>query len=1108
MLFSIPILVEENSEAAARLTSFVVRPLLHAGPVARADKLSRALNRLTSQLQELLTKLGREPRHDALAEWTFHPIFEETTLELRLELNSGSQKCQLFFAGYPALERKLYFTPAAPDLHFEVLPNQTLVERATAVLTQHFRAQEKEGTFHLDTLTAGGKARLTTLEIELDPSTLVKGPAKPKRALLFGSHEKKDGEVELRKTGCRLKYSYPDDLDRAVDREREVAELARLLAGSDRRPIVLVGPRQVGKTAIIHELVWRICAGKPERYGGGRDVWLVSPARLISGMSYLGEWENRVLAIFGHAQAKDKVLYFDDLLGLFTAGVSSASDLNVAQVLKPVLEKRSVRVLAEITREAWQVLRERDRAFADFFHVIPVAETTEAETLHVLTSVTRLLEDSLGGEFSLAVVPLVFDLFRRFGGDAAFPGKAAGFLKRLAVRSGRGKVDACAVLSRFQEQTGLHPAFLGASSGMTRPEILARLREQVVGQDHALDAFADVLVKLKARLNDPRRPLGTFLLLGPTGVGKTQAAKALAKFLFGQDERLVRFDLNEYVDAAAAARLTGTPRQPEGLLTGAIRRQPFSVLLFDEIEKAAPEVFDLLLAVLDEGRLTDALGRVADFTHAIIVLTSNLGAREARSRLGFGAAAGDDLDEVFVGAAEKFFRPEFFNRLDRIIPFRALAPAQLAGIAQRLVHAVFAREGLRRRDCLVEVFPSALTQLVKLGYQPQLGARALKRVVERELAQPLARQLAAAPPGTPTLATFAAHDGQFHLRVEPLRMAPQTVSWATEIEKPGPEEEHRPWVAELAADAQVFLDRIGEALERSAPDSIIVMGRLSPEQERYAAHRGQWLKVERLAKATSHSIQPAARGTEMVSPPKPRALSVKLRRNWSSGSSGFGRKRANVAMRVELHEMRNQEPEAFAASLPTLLREAVWLEALLAQPADEQPIALVFRALSELDQDALACVTRLYRQGIASLLGEADRSAGAVREQDLPPLGSQQIPAPATAIWCQEGPLRRVLPAGESCILVRRADGTLGGILVSLRLAHSAQELRALLAQESEPADGGAVSASLGPVIHSLAASHELTDFRSGLVVPANPSPDQARAFLLSALPLPAELNF
>src|SRR6185295_4517438 len=162
---------------------------------------------------------------------------------------------------------------------------------------------------------------------------------------------------------------------------------------------------------------------------------------------------------------------------------------------------------------------------------------------------------------------------------------------------------------------------------------------------------------------------GVFLLLGPTGVGKTQAAKTLASFLFGGQERFLRFDMNEYVDAGSVSRLTGTFREPEGALTSAVRRQPFSVILFDEIEKAAPEVVDLLLAVLDEGRLSDSLGRVANFTNAVILLSSNLGARDARSRLGFGSAAATG-DAVYVGAAEKFFRPEFYNRLDRVIPFR------------------------------------------------------------------------------------------------------------------------------------------------------------------------------------------------------------------------------------------------------------------------------------------------------------------------------------------------------------------------------------------------------------------------------------------------------
>src|SRR5881394_1422016 len=353
MIFCIPIFVEERP-SGLHPPVFTVRPLFQSEPVQRSERLSRALTKLTNDLHQLLHQLGHEPRHDALAEWTFHPPFEESTLPLRLELASGSELRNFFFAGYAALGRKLYFTPGLPELHFELLPRQSLVERATAVLTRHFRDLEKrDGEVDLDEYAINGRARLTTIEIALNPAALAKKPRKAARALIFGGEEKKDGESELRRTGRALHAQYPDDLERAVGREREVEELARLLAAADRRPILLVGPRKVGKSTIVQELVWQMCARKKERFGGGREVWLVSPMRLISGMSYLGEWESRVLAILEHAQARDKVLYFGDLLGLFTAGVSAASDLNVAQVLKPALEKRRVRVLAEITPESW-----------------------------------------------------------------------------------------------------------------------------------------------------------------------------------------------------------------------------------------------------------------------------------------------------------------------------------------------------------------------------------------------------------------------------------------------------------------------------------------------------------------------------------------------------------------------------------------------------------------------------------------------------------------------------------------------------------------------------------------------------------------------------------
>jgi ATP-dependent Clp protease ATP-binding subunit ClpA len=391
--------------------------------------------------------------------------------------------------------------------------------------------------------------------------------------------------------------------------------------------------------------------------------------------------------------------------------------------MRPWLEKRRVRVIAEITPGSWRVLREKDRAFAELFQVIPVNEPPEHETLRILINVARQLEEAHRCNFSLDVVPAAYELQRRYGGDAAFPGKAARFLKRLAVRFAGGEVNHWQVLNEFHQQSGLQIALLDKAMLMERSAIIGILRQSLAGQDHALNAFADVLLTLKARLNDPHRPLAVLLLLGPTGVGKTQAARALATYLFGSSERLLRFDMNEYVEAGSALRLTGSPRDPEGLLTSAVRRQPFSVVLFDEIEKGAPEVFDLLLGALDEGRLTDSLGRVTDFTQTVILLTSNLGAREARARLGFGAFEDGSEEAIYISAAEKFFRPEFFNRLDRVIPFRSLDRAELEKITRQLINNLLARDGLQRRDGLLNVTPEALKRLAELGHHPQLGAR-------------------------------------------------------------------------------------------------------------------------------------------------------------------------------------------------------------------------------------------------------------------------------------------------------------------------------------------------------------------------------------------------
>jgi ATP-dependent Clp protease ATP-binding subunit ClpC len=1109
MIFAIPIFVEERSSSAANPPTYTVRPLFVPEPVQRAEKLSRALAKLSNDLHELLNNLGQEPQHDDLCRWTFSPLLEETTVELRLELASGSHRRNFFLVSYSALNRKLCFTPTLPEVHFEVLPHQTVAERAATVLARHFRELEHEsGPIDLDDYAPKGKARLTTLDLTLHPAALAKKPKKPVRALIFGGEENKDGEAELRKTGRRLNAMYPDDLDRALGREPEVAELTRLLAATDRRPVLLVGPRRVGKTTVLHEVVWRMCARRKERAGVGRDIWLLSPMRLISGMSYLGEWENRVLAILEHARKKDLALYFDDLLGLFTAGVSAASDLNVALVLRPWLEKRQVRIIAEITPEAWRVLRERDRALADLFHVIPVNEPAESETLRVLINVGRQLEETHRCHFDLDIVPTAYELQRRYATDAAFPGKAAGFLKRLAVRFAGERVIRWRALDEFHQQSGLNIAMLDDAAVVERKHVRERLSRQLVGQDQVLDAFADVVVTLKARLNDPRRPLATMLLLGPTGVGKTQAAKALATTLFGSHDRLLRFDMNEYVDAASATRLTGSPRDPEGLLTSAVRRQPFSVVLFDEIEKAAPEIFDLLLAVLDEGRLTDALGRVTDFTQTVILLTSNLGAREAKSRLGFGAIEGgaEAEDSVYVSAAEKFFRPEFFNRLDRIIPFRSLERQHLEGIVRHLISDLVARDGLRRRDGLVNVTLEAMKRLAELGHHPQLGARALKRVVEREVAQPLAELLVTLPPGTPMVANVTTKGEGFDVALQGLNPVPCSVFWPEAIARPRTPAAQQTLTIQVLDAVYAALDRIEGALEQHAPTGKLEMGAMSPAHAHYFFCREHFKKVERLAKAVEHARMAPRRATNTARLPRAKPVKIVVRQQITSNPR-FDRRRDAVALQHNLTDLEPETVDVPDSPLTALFREVALLEMLTAGAMITGGTLLVFRACLTSDGGAVSRLAKAYADCLGDISGVSTTGLFSHLSQEEQALKKMfgEVHSQTQSLFLKGINPRQFVAAPSSVILTRRSDGVTGVILMSLESVETEAQAKARtkeLANSIDALEPGA----FGPVIQQLIHDKTLTDFRTGVVVSAQPTVEEFRALLLSALPLPNEV--
>jgi ATP-dependent Clp protease ATP-binding subunit ClpA len=791
MKLTIPISVHARKEL------FAVRPLFFAEPFVEAPKLERALQKLTQKLRESLHFLGKELRHDRLARYAFNPDLEARRLEVPIELRRRVARCRFLFVQFEALDRRVAFTPTFPDVWFEVPRGRSLDSRAAEVLSEFFRRREREDGNDFvepERFALEGSAWIHPHEIEIYPAPRLDEPADPLR-LFLGPKETMDGERELFRVGRCLDHLYPDDLDRVLLRDAEAAELTRLLTSSDRRPVLLLGPPLVGKTALLHETVYRTVHARKERHKIQDLTFLISPQRLISGMSYVGQWENRLLAILKETRKKNHVLFFDDFLGLYHAGVTSQSDLSVAHVLRPYIERREVRLVAEMTPETFRVLRERDRGFADLFHVLPLREPDDAETLRILVSSQRELEGRERCRFAVDLLPTVIDLQRRYARRLAFPGKACRFLSRLAVKHHDKDIGQRDVLEEFRQQSGLSLSFLDGQTRLAREKIVEALATKIIGQQAALDGAADVIAIAKARLNDPERPLGTFLFLGPTGVGKTQCAKAIAAYLFGSEEHLIRFDMNEFVEPGSAARLVGTFYRPEGLLTDAVRRRPFAVILLDEIEKADPEVFDLLLQVLGEGRLTDAHGRLADFTNAIVILTSNLGVRESQGR--FGVHGSDVVDPtIFVRAAERFFRPEFFNRLDRIVPFGRLRREDIWAIAQGLIRDVLEREGLVRRKCFLEVEEKALERIVDKGFDPKYGARALKRAIERHLTQAVAVRVAEGLPETFTQIRVHAPAGEIAVEVEGL----------TQVEPNPPEPD--------LTDEDAVLERLEQFCER------------------------------------------------------------------------------------------------------------------------------------------------------------------------------------------------------------------------------------------------------------------------------------------------------
>ena len=529
--------------------------------------------------------------------------------------------------------------------------------------------------------------------------------------------------------------------DPVIGRDEEIRRSVQILSRRSKNNPVLIGEPGVGKTAVAEGIAAYIAGSDaPDSMAGKRLVALDLPA-LLAGTKYRGDFEERVKAVLKDVKkAGDVILFIDEMHTMIGAG-SAEGAIDAANILKPALGRGEVQIIGATTPEEYRRHIEKDAALERRFQPVKIAEPSRGDSLKMLGAVRQSLEKHHGVKISDAALTAAVDLSVRYINDRFLPDKAIDLADEAAAHirvSGGGLVTAEDIAAVVSLWTGIPVANLSADETKRLRNMESILHRRVIGQNEAVTAVSRAIRRGRVGLSDPNRPIGSFLFLGPTGVGKTELCRALAEAVFGESEAMIRLDMSEYMEKHAVSKLIGSPPgyvgyEDGGQLTERVRRKPWSVVLFDEIEKAHEDVWGILLQIMDDGRLTDSAGRVVSFRNTIIVMTSNVGAKsisDGRPRMGFTPDGGDEAQLMRARINEELrrtFKPEFLNRIDETIVFRRLSRAEIRSIAERMLLTV--AERFKALGMTLSVPDQVVDFLAERGYDEKYGARPLRRAI-------------------------------------------------------------------------------------------------------------------------------------------------------------------------------------------------------------------------------------------------------------------------------------------------------------------------------------------------------------------------------------------